>query len=88
MVCDPFNVLLRDFLGGAVVKNPPANARDTGSSPGPGRSHMPWSNKARVPQLLNLRSRACEPQLVSPRTTTTEARAPRACAPQQEKPPQ
>ena len=27
-----------------VVKNPPANAGDTGSSPGPGRSHMPWSN--------------------------------------------
>ena len=34
----------RDFLGGAVVKNPPANAGDTDSSPGPGRSHMPWSN--------------------------------------------
>ena len=33
-----------DFPGGAVVKNPPANARDTGSSPGPGRSHMPQSN--------------------------------------------
>ena len=34
----------RDFPGGAGVKNPPANAGDTGSSPGPGRSHMPWSN--------------------------------------------
>ena len=34
----------RDFPGGAVVKNPPANAGDTGLSPGPGRSHMPWSN--------------------------------------------
>ena len=34
----------RDFLGGAVLKNPPANARDMGSSPGPGRSHMPQSN--------------------------------------------
>ena len=33
-----------DFPGGAVVKNPPANAGDTGSSPGPGRSHMPCSN--------------------------------------------
>ena len=33
-----------DFPGGTVVKNPPANAGDTGSSPGPGRSHMPWSN--------------------------------------------
>ena len=34
----------RDFPGGAVVKNPPANAGDTGSSPGPGRCHMPQSN--------------------------------------------
>ena len=34
----------RGFPGGAVVKNPPDNAGDTGSSPGPGRSHMPWSN--------------------------------------------
>ena len=33
-----------DFPGGTVVKNPPANAGDTGSSPGPGRPHMPWSN--------------------------------------------
>ena len=28
------------FPGGTVVKNPPANAGDTGSSPGPGRSHI------------------------------------------------
>ena len=34
----------RDFPGGAVVKNTPANARDAGLSPGPGRSHMPWSD--------------------------------------------
>ena len=32
------------FPGGAVVKNPPANAGDTGLSPGLGRSHMPQSN--------------------------------------------
>ena len=32
------------FPGGAVVKNLPANAGDTGSSPGLGRSHMLWSN--------------------------------------------
>ena len=31
------------FPGGAVVRNPPANSGDTGSCPGPGRSHMPWS---------------------------------------------
>ena len=29
---------------GTVVKNPPANAGDTGSSPDLGRSHKPWSN--------------------------------------------
>ena len=34
----------RGFPGGAVVKNPPANAGDTSSIPGPGRSHMPQSN--------------------------------------------
>ena len=33
-----------DFPGGAVVKNPPASAGDTGSIAGPGRSHMPWSS--------------------------------------------
>ena len=33
-----------DFPGGTVVKNPPANAGDMGSSPGPGRSPMPRSN--------------------------------------------
>ena len=34
----------KGFPGGAVVKNPPANAGDTGLIPGPGRSHMPRSN--------------------------------------------
>ena len=34
-----------DFPGGAVVKNPPANAGDTGLSPGPGGFHMPWATK-------------------------------------------
>ena len=32
------------FPGGAVVENLPANAGDTGSSPGLGRSHMLWSS--------------------------------------------
>ena len=35
---------MRGFPGGAVVKNPPANAGYTGSSPDLGRSHMPQSN--------------------------------------------
>ena len=36
-----------DFSGGAMVKNPPANAGNTDSTPGPGRSHMPQSNYMR-----------------------------------------
>ena len=44
------------------------------------------ATKPSVPQLLSLRSRACEPQLLSPRPATTEAHVPRAHAPQQEKP--
>ena len=46
---------VQGFPGGAVVENPPANAGDTGSSPGLGRSHMPRSGRAREPQLLSLR---------------------------------
>ena len=33
-----------DFLGGSVVKNLPANAGETGSISGWGRSHMLRSN--------------------------------------------
>ena len=45
---------LGDFLGGPAVKNPPANAGDVGSIPGPGKFHMLWGNWAHepVPQLL------------------------------------
>ena len=38
-----------------MVENLPANAGDTGSSPGLGRPHMPWSSWAHEPQLLSLR---------------------------------
>ena len=38
-----------------MVGSLPANAGDTGSRPGLGRSHMPRSNWAREPQLLSLR---------------------------------
>ena len=37
-----------DFPGGPVVKNPPCNARDTGSIPDPGRFHMAQSNYAHL----------------------------------------
>ena len=38
------NLLPWGFPGGAVVENLPANAGNTGSRPGLGRSHMPRSN--------------------------------------------
>ena len=34
---------LRDFPGGPVAKNPPANAGNTGSIPGQGKSLKPQS---------------------------------------------
>ena len=49
------------FPGGAVVKNPPANVGNTGSSPGLGRSHMLQSNWAHAPQLLSLWATTTEP---------------------------
>ena len=54
-VKDTVKSMKRGFPGGAVVENLPANARDTGSSPGLGRSHVPQSNWAREPLLLSLR---------------------------------
>ena len=50
-----FKTELLGFPGGAVVESLPANAGDTGSSPGLGRSHMLRSDYAREPQLLSLR---------------------------------
>ena len=43
----------RDFFGGLVVKNSPANAGDMGLIPGPGRLHRPQGNWAHVLQLLS-----------------------------------
>ena len=47
---------------------------------------MLWGNEACAPQLLSLRSRVWELQLLSPHAATTKARVPRAHALQQEKP--
>ena len=49
-----------------MVESLPANAGDTGSSPGLGRSHMLRSDWAREPQLLSLRD-------WNPCSTTREA---------------
>ena len=77
---------IQDFPGGAVDKNPPANAGDTASIPGPGKPPHPTCYGATKPVCHNYRVRLL--QLLSPRAAINEARAPTACAPQQEKPPQ
>ena len=42
-----------DFHGGPAVKNLPASPRAMDSIPGLGGVHVPWGNKADVPQLLS-----------------------------------
>ena len=59
-----------------MVKHLQANAGDTGSIAGLGRSYMLESNSA------------CAPQLPSPYAAITEAHVPRVYAPEQEKPSQ
>ena len=54
-----------------------------------GHGFEPWSRKIpRAAEQLSPCTTTTEPELWSPRATTTEARVPRARAPQQEKPPQ
>ena len=72
-----------DFPGGIVDGTPPASAGDTGSIPGTGGFHMPQSNQAHMPQLLSLCVTTTEAHV-----SNTESCTPRACALQQEKPPQ
>ena len=42
----------QDLPGGPEVRNPPANAGDRGSIPGPGRFYMPQGDRAHLPRLL------------------------------------
>ena len=76
-----------DFPGDAVDKDPPPNARDSGFNPRSGKIPQVSEQLSPRAQLASLHSRAHEQQLLSPCTTTSGARVPRACAPQ-EKPPQ
>ena len=60
--CFTKKVTFEDFPGSPVVKNPPANAGDTDLIPGwELRSHVPWNNRARAPQLL-AGAHVCMPQ--------------------------
>lgn len=71
------------LLGGTMDGNPPANVGDTGSIPGSGRSHVPWSNKSRSPLKPTLSGR----QAISTQREYRNYGSPcgRACAPQREK---
>ena len=53
---------------GSVVRNPPANAGNTGSIPDPGRCHMLRSNQPTCHMI--------EPVLENSEATATEACAP------------
>ena len=66
-----------DFPGGTVDENPPADAGDTGSIPGPGRFHKPHA-----PQLLSpcaTTTEDCAPQEEKP--LQWEAHAPQQRSP-------
>ena len=58
------------FPDGPVVKNPPCNAGDTGSIPGPGRSHMPQGNEAS--DCSYQRPSALQPRLCNQRSHCSE----------------
>ena len=56
-----------------MVKNPTANAGDTGLIPALGRSHMPGSNTAHAPQLLKpARSLTRETTAIRSQSATTQ----------------
>ena len=42
------NINNRDVTGGPVIKHPPANAGNTGPTPGLGRFRVPWGNSSKT----------------------------------------
>ena len=68
-VLNLFNIKYKflGFPGGAAVEGLPADAGDTGSSPGPGRPHMPRSNMPVSQNYWACASGACAPQQERPR---------------------
>lgn len=65
-----------DFPGGPVDENPPANAGNTGSIPGTGRSHPPQDDETHTAPLLSLplRARAPHREKPQPRSLHTSTR--------------
>ena len=71
-----------------MVKNLPASAGDTGSTPDLGRPHMAGSTQACAPQLLSRCPGGGKSQELSPQAAAAAAPALRGQAAQQGKPPQ
>ena len=61
-------LIFQGMPGGAMDRNPPANAGDMGLIPGPGRSQKPWSNSACELQLL--KPACCKRDLAQPEVNT------------------
>ena len=70
-------MLYRDFLGGPLIRNPPAKCG--GHRFDPLSRKILWQLKTHAPQLLSPHSRTREPQLVKPLCSS-------ASVPQHEKP--
>ena len=69
----------KGFPGGSVVKYPPANARNMGSTPGPGGSHVSLGNHA---QYATTTEPVC---VLEPGDCSSWTHVPRTQAPQQER---
>ena len=79
----PLFSFLGNFSGGAVVENLPANAGDTGSTPGRG-TKIPYASGqlSQCPTTMSHSSRACEPQilkLMCPRAHTQQLESSPCC---------
>ena len=74
----------RGFPGGSVVKNPPADAEDTGLITRLGRSHKPRGNQALAPVFQSLEATTTEPMCPTAEACVLES----LCPAQQEKLPQ
>ena len=72
---------------GPGAKNPLCNAGHKGLIPGPGKSHMLWSNWIWAPQILTTALEPQEPHFLSPHVAATEARMPWSLGARQEKSP-
>ena len=75
-----------DVLGGPVIKKSAGQCKEHVFDLSSGKFPHAWEQLSPKAQLMNLCSRSLEAQLLSPQAATTQAHAPRACAPQEKLP--